>query len=261
MKGISLTAGQQQLVENILAEYGHLVTFEQISTLLKGHAPASIRKQLSVLGQKGWLFRIKRGLYAVCDISSRGTLPISEMAVPNLLVQDSYVSFEGALQYHGRYDQQLGVIRSVAIKQHITTEVGGVQYQFIRTQERYFYGWQEVWLSGVSTRIADSEKSLIDLLQFRRSRHRVDLIIEILEESGHQVDWGRLGEYLARAPLTVQRIFGFVFDLLGRQVEAESLHGLTKGNTSHSKIAPTSDVFSSRWRLYYDQYFEKYLSS
>jgi len=260
MKSASLTAQENQLLEDIIATYGSVVTSEQVASLLEDQTQQQVRKRLSALSKKGWLFRIKRGLYAVCDISTRGSLPFSELAVSNLLLPQSYLSFEGALQHHGMVDQLLGTLRSVSLKQFPATEVGGVVYQFVRTKERYFLGWDDAPIGPVRARIATAEKALIDLVQFHRTQYSVDLVIEILDTYRHRIDWKRLEEYLRFTPVSVQRIFGFSFDLLDQGVEAKAVEALIDRNTSrsHSRITRTSDVYDPRWGLYYDQYFHMY---
>jgi len=86
MDSKSLTTQENQLLEEIIITYGVVVTTEQVASLLNHQTQQQVRKRLSALSKKGWLFRIKRGLYAVCDVTTRGSLPFSELAISNLLL-------------------------------------------------------------------------------------------------------------------------------------------------------------------------------
>jgi hypothetical protein len=54
----------------------------------------------------------------------------------------------------------------------------------------------------------------------------------------------------------VQRIFGFLFDLAG--FDSDPLLALVAQQQGASKITAENTLFASKWRLYYDSYFEKY---
>jgi len=157
-------------------------------------------------------------------------------------------------------DQLLRTLRSVSLRQFPVTEVGGVVYQFVKTQERFFFGWNEVQIGPVLVKIATAEKAIIDLVQFHRSQYSIDLLIEILDTYGYRIDKQRLLEYLKLAPISVQRILGFAFDLLDQEAEAAAVEALIdqKASKSYSRMTRTSDLYDSRWGLYYDQYFRRY---
>jgi len=258
MISTGLTSQELSLIEELIGNYGSIVSLAQIEASLSSMSKAKLRKMVSRLAQKGWLFRVKRGVYVVCDISQRGSLAISHYTVGNLLVEDSYISFEGALQAHGMYDQLLATLRSISLTRYKDSQVGGVAYRFIKTTDKYFYGWETHWLDGWQVKIASAEKALIDMIQFHRNTYSVDLVIEVLGEYENEIDLKKLVGYLHKSTIAVQRIFGFVFDLLGLSEEAEALHSVVKGKTNSSKVTAQSDLFNARWRLYYNEFLGKY---
>ena len=258
MNNTSLTSTEVEIVEELMAEHGAVVTMEQIQALLSDCSPAHIRKRVSQLIRKGWLYRIKRGIYAVCDISQRGSLPLSPYTVSQLLAQESYVSFEAALQFHGFYDQLLATVLSVTTARTKASSVGGMEYRFITTGEKYFYGFEIYQIDGQQVRIAHAEKALIDLVQYHRTTYAVDLVLEVLREYGHELDFDILYEYLLGSTTAVQRIFGFLFDLLEMEGEAERLHALVGDQKNSSRVTAESDLFDARWRLYINQHLQHY---
>ena len=64
-------------MEELIANFGTLVTFEQIASLLQDDKPAHQRLLVHRLSKAGWLVRIKNGLYQVADLTSLGTLTLS----------------------------------------------------------------------------------------------------------------------------------------------------------------------------------------
>ena len=62
MKRTILNQTQLNLLEQILAAIGPVVTFEQIADLLPGMTVAAKRQFVYRLVQAGWLVRIKKGM-------------------------------------------------------------------------------------------------------------------------------------------------------------------------------------------------------
>jgi hypothetical protein len=52
------------------------------------------------------------------------------------------------------------------------------------------------------------------------------------------------------------KIFGLVFDMLG--IDSNLLYQLVLGSNSTHRMSPEDKTFNAKWRLYYDDYFEKY---
>ena len=104
MFSTGMTEKELETLETVLTCYGAVVSFDQLQEVFKNDRQY-LRKRISKLTKKGWLFRIKKGLYVVSDLHSRGTLSISQYSIVNALVDQAYISFESALQYHGYYDQ------------------------------------------------------------------------------------------------------------------------------------------------------------
>lgn len=257
MIGTGISEKELQNLETALARYGAVVSFEQLSESFREERPY-LRKRISQFARKGWLFRIKKGVYVISDLHSRGSLSISQYAVVNLLVEPAYVSFESALQYHGLYDQLLSKVTSVATKQFEDKDIDGYTFSFVKTIPAYFYGWESYPMDGQTVKIASREKALIDLIQYHRSRYSVDLVLERLNNFTHEFDLDKLVDLSFRSTIAAQRILGFVLDCLN--LDSEKLTQALRKHHGTSKITDSGDnVFNSKWRLYYDHYFERYV--
>ena len=256
MKRISLTRDELDTLETALIAYGAVVTFDQLGNLFDENRQY-LRKRISKLTKQGWLKRLKKGVYALSDLSTRGTLAISHKAVVNILVEEAYISFETALQHHGLYDQLLTSIKAVSLKQYQSTIIDRITYNFIKTQDRYFYGWESHDIDGQAVKIARIEKALIDLIQFHRTRYSTDLVLEKLQAYRNDISHQKLVEYSRKANLTTTRIMGFLMDCA--DFDSSQLQNSVKNRQSVSSISKSKNrQYSHKWKLYYDQYFNKY---
>jgi len=255
MKRISLTTDELETLETALIQYGNVVTFDQLSNFFDEDRKYS-RIRINKLSKQGWLKRIKKGVYVISDLSTRGSLSISHKAIVNILVQPAYISFENALQHHGVYDQLLTSINAVSLKQYKVTTIERITYKFIKTQQQYFYGWRIYDIDGQSVKIAYIEKALIDLIQFHRNRYAADLVLEKLNEFRSDISHQRLIEFLLKANLTTRRILGFLMDSVG--MDTRQLHASTLNHQSVSSISNSEEnTYNHKWKLYYDRYFER----
>lgn len=257
MKRISLTESELEMLETALIEFGAIVTFEQLSSLVDEDV-AYTRKRISKLANQGLLVRIKKGVFVISDLSTRGGLSIPHYAIVNALVEKSYLSFETALQFHGLYDQLLTNIVAVSLTRYKTSTIDGYTYKFINTSKKYFYGWNTYIIEGQKVKIADVEKALLDLLQFHRTLYSVDLVLEKLNTFKADIDQQKLIQYALRANLTTRRIMGFLMDCATFDTEKLRLSVQDKSSISYISNLD-NNRYNHKWKLYYDQYFEKYL--
>ena len=259
MKRVSLTEQETELLENALIEFGAVVTFSQLRSFLDEDI-AYARRRISKLVKQGLLVRIKKGVFVISDLSTRGSLSISHNAIVNRLVEDAYISFEMALQFHGLYDQLLTHINAVSLTRYQSSTIDGYTYNFITTLQKYFYGWDAQIIDGQEVKIASAEKALIDLLQFHRTRYSTDLVFEKLNAFKVDIDQQTLIAYALKANLTTQRILGFLMDCT--RLDSSQLHLTVEEKSSVSAISNSvNNLYNHKWKLYHDRHFSKYIQS
>ncbi|MBU0578763.1 hypothetical protein KJ628_02145 [Patescibacteria group bacterium] len=249
-----LNQKEAELLNSLVIKYGDIVSIDQVYTEFdQYYSKVWLKKFVSKMLQKGWLIRLKRGQYLISNLDTRGYLSLSQYAIANALVKESYVSFGLALQYHGMFDQLLATATSVSLKRQQTVLVQNTKYKYIYTTGKFFYGWSAQRLDDREIRVASVEKALIDMLLFYRTTHSIDLVLEKLSNYHQQIDFNLLIKYATLSTITVQKILGFLLDIAGLDTQGLQV------NDSVVRMTAKSDVFNARWGLYYDAYFNQYL--
>lgn len=252
---LSLSQKESLLLENLIVKYGLVVTFGQIFNELKNIKNKQETYNLvSKLTKAGWLVRITKGVYYIANLESRGTASVSVFALAHLLVRNSYVSFEGALQYHGMFDQHLRTIQSVSLRKRKTANLQNVNYEFIKTNKKNFYGYETIWQEGQKAHIATAEKAILDMLYFKRNVATVDLIAEKLKKFKDLFEKKRLNQLSEKQFLSVQRVLGFLLDQAN--IDSNILYARLKNKQGYSKMTADSKLFNAKWRLYYHKHFQ-----
>jgi len=251
-----LSEKELNLIEEIISKYGLIVSFDQIYNLFSGKKDRqSLRKLVSKLTKNGWLIRIKKGVYAVASLESRGFLGIHSFKIAQVLVEDSYISFEAALQYYGMFDQMLKDIVSVSLKQFRTKTIQGINYRFVKVKGKMFSDWKEVTIDNYLVRIASKEKAILDLLGFQRTVYTLDLVLEKLKDYQNEFDFQKLQQLSLQYSKTVQKIVGFLLDKLS--INSDYLTDHLKRDKSIGYMTKDSNKFNAKWRLYYLNRFDQ----
>lgn len=110
---------------------------------------------------KGYIVRVKRGLYAFPD-----ALP-PDLFLANKIYEPSYVSLEFALSYHRIIPESVYEITSVTTKATRRFEKLGKIYSYRHVKKAAFAGYTTEKQKGFSFLIADPEKAFVDSNYFR----------------------------------------------------------------------------------------------
>lgn len=160
------------------------------------------------LKKSGQIFEIERNRYTV---HKDAFLVASRISWP------SYISIWSALRYHNLTEQIPQTIWVVTTKKRRNARLtfAGTKIVFILTSPKYFFGFEKVDFKGIDVFIADSEKSVIDSMLFRRVS--VSEIFSILESNLDSIRAGRLLNYAVRTgnKAMIKRL-GFLLDKLGK---------------------------------------------
>lgn len=256
MTSTILSKSDLELLENILSKHGSIVDFGSIKSFLeKDNSDAEIRNKVSLLSKKGWLVRLKRGIYAVASLESHNFTGISPLAISNAMIADSYVSLEFALNYHDLFDQMPSRLTAITTSRSFTSDFQSIEYHFAKTQPKLFFGFDEVMMERRAVKIAESEKAILDFLYLRTDVYTADLMLEKLKDAKESMDFNKLIDYAAVYPLSTKRKLGFLLDLAG--IDSARLYEAIRQFRSSNKLTKKSNIYNAKWRLYYENRFAK----
>ena len=144
---------------------------------------ANPRRYIGSLIKKGYLIRVKKGLYLLGK--NLDPSPYSKEILANLIYGPSYVSLEYALAFYGLIPERVETLTSISCKKskQFTTPVGMFDY-FYLNKSAYSAGVQLKILSPEqSYLIATPEKALLDTIAIRFHQRDLQLSLnQILEE-------------------------------------------------------------------------------
>jgi len=250
-----LSEKESFLLENLIVKYGLFVNFDQIQAELKqDYSRQQARNLVAKMSKNGWLVRIKKGVYYISNLESRGFASASALVISQRILSEAYVSFEAALQYHGIFDQYLGMVNAVCLKKQSARKVQDVTYKFSKTSKKNFYGWQAVQMEGQLVKIATLEKAILDMLNFQRTVSSLDLVLEKFREYGGNFDLQKLHKFAQNQSITVRKITGFLMDKAG--LDSSRILQTIEGVKGVSFMTKDSDIFSAKWNLYYHNHFK-----
>jgi predicted transcriptional regulator of viral defense system len=252
-KNTILTEKRFKDIEDIIASSGKIVTADDIHRALeKKYSKFVLKNRIYELKDKGWLIPLRRGLYYVSDISSRGFLNISPFILAGAFDRDSYISLDSALSYYGLFEQMLRTTSSVVISKSKKYIFQDNTYRYFKINKKLFFGFKTENLEGYYIKIAELEKVILDYLYFKNDTYSIDLLLEKLRKAKSMLDFKKLFSYVQKFPTSTKRKLGFMLDLLG--IDTEELYK-TIGKKGFSMLTPNSKKFSAKWRLYYEDRF------
>lgn len=252
-KNTILTEKRLKDIEDIIASFGRIVTAGDIHKALgKKYSKFVLKKRIYELKEKGWLVPLKRGLYYISDISSRGFVNISPLVIASAFDKDSYISLDSALSFYGLFEQMLRTTSSVTAEKSKKYVFQDNTYRYLKINKKLYFGFKTENLEGYYVKIAELEKVFLDYFYFKNDTYSIDLLLEKLQKAKGRLDFKKLFSYAQKFPETTKRKVGFILDLL--KIDSEELRKSveTKG---YSKLTPNSKKFNAKWRLYYEDRF------
>jgi len=248
-----LTEKRLKDIEDIIVTSGRIVTTDNIHKALSNkYTKFTLKKRIYDLKEKGWLVPLKRGLYFVADITSRGFLGISPFVIANAFIKDSYISLESGLSFYNLFEQMLRITASITAHKSIHYEFQDHTYRFLKIKSELYFGFRTEALEGYYIKIAELEKLILDFIYFRNDTYSIDLIIEKMQKAKDLLDLEKLFSYAQKFPVTTKRKLGFILDLFS--MDTKKLHrSLSK--KGFSKLTSNSKIFNSKWRIYYEDRF------
>lgn len=195
---------------------GQIFTIEEARENLKTTGN-TLRKRLSELASRGYIFPIRQGLYRVTKIGERPELnKSSPFAIAGKLTPYSYVGFHSALQLHAKeIPKENDTIYVVSPTKFNSFYFEGINYFWCQSPEAHGLQTQILTHNGIEFAVLSSnfEKSLVDCLKRPTHCPPFHELIRLCRISRYIPDIEKILKYASDC--NVQALFnrlGFLFE-------------------------------------------------
>ena len=214
------------------------------------------RQFLERLIEKGWILRIKRGLYIVLPLAagSEGNPQAHEFLIAMHLVSPAAIAYWSALNYH-RMTEQLPRTIFVATNhpvRHPPRDVLWFSYNIVSLRPHRYFGIIQDWIDEGPFRITNREKTIVDGLDLPEYVGGVGEIARALKRVWKDLDRRRLFHYAVRmGNVAVVKRLGFLMESLdlGDANPLREKVVLSKGFSPLDPLLPRKGVHNRRWGL------------
>jgi len=233
-----------------------------VNDLIKLHPckRATANQTLSRLTQKGWLQRLKHGIYMIVPISSSTATPAIEnvWTLAMDLFAPAFISGWSAAEHWNLTEQifnSVSVATSSPQRKSMQT-MGNIKFRTRKLTKKQFFGTKKVWFGSKVVAIADPSRMIIDILDLPRfgggGRHMVDIIKQYWHSD--VCDTNLLLDYALRYNRgSVFKRLGFLAEKLNAPVSKEWIKichkHISKGISYLDPDSPKSGNIVSKWNL------------
>lgn len=216
-------------------------------------------KMLSRWAKKGWLSRVRRGLYVRVALESRtADIPLEDpWIIADRLFSPCYIGGWSAAEYWDLTEQ---IFRTVVV---LTTQkprdrapvIRGTSFMVRTISEKALFGTKPVWKGQVKVSVSDPTRTILDMLTDPKLgggiRPTADIFLSYLKSENKNLQL--VTDYAKRLDNgAVFKRLGFLLERYAPDQEAainECRARLTKGNI---RLDPSlnADRLVTRWRLW-----------
>jgi predicted transcriptional regulator of viral defense system len=215
---------------------------------------------LGYLARRGWLSRVRRGLYVAVPLDARrsGEWIEDSWVVAERVFSPCYIGGWTACEHWGLTEQMFRSVLVVTTRRvrHRDEKIQGIPFHLTVRPERVLFGTLPVWRGQVQVLVSDPTRTVLDVLdaphlgggirtvtdvlqEYLESEHRDDqLLIDYADRLGNRAVFKRLGYLLEFLDVDAP-------DLVTACLERRSA-GLTKLDPSAN--GPPGRIMR-RWRL------------
>ena len=211
---------------------------------------------LERLRRKGWILRIKRGLYVTIPLSAgeEANPQIHEFLIAMQLVSPAAIAYWTALNHHGMTEQlpRTVYIATNHLVRYPAKDVLWFTYKIVSLRAPRYFGIMKDWIDDGQFSITDKEKTIVDGLDLPEYVGGVGEIAKALRSSWKELDTEKLFRYAVKiGNVAVVKRLGFLMEAL-KLGDAEPLRKgaqLSKGFSPLDPLMPRTGKHSRRWGL------------
>jgi len=214
-----------------------------------------IKKLLHDLLKKGWLMRIEKGKYFLTPLLTKTSEPYTEnqFLIASKLIYPYYIGFWSMLHYYGYTEQLANTIFIASPKRKKDISLSGVNYKFIKTTPEKMFGLTEIMFDGMSVRVSDKEKTLLDCLDHPEYCGGTTEAVKGIWNAREEIDFEKILSYANKMNNSaVTKRLGYLLEVLelNKKVDMKSLkETIGKGYASLDPHLPKKGQYNSQWNI------------
>jgi len=239
----------EQLIFNVIRN-SDIISIEELKELFPELSEGMIYKVASGLESKGYLYRLKKGLYLVHERPSKEPVIENPYKIA-LSIFKGYISFSSALKLYDLLEYEPFTIFVATPKKSGTIELNRYTIKAVSMGKKAF---GITFYKGVYT--STLAKTFFDCFYKPQYAGGYETITKALYEA-KKVDWDEFLGYFRKfaSPSLCQRT-GYVLDLMRRELDFEVpekvidfLKSRVKTKTKLVPTAPSKGHFTSEWKV------------
>lgn len=222
-------------------------------------ASTDVAKMLSRWAKKGWMSRVRRGLYVSVSLESRtADVPLEDpWLIAERLFAPCYVGGWSAAEYLDLTEQIFSTVMVMTVQKprDRRPKIKGTSFMLRTVSEKAMFGLKPVWRGQIKVPVSDPTRTILDMLSdpvlgggirstkdifinyLRSENKNLELLIEYAERLGNGAVFKRLGFLLEKiAPDETETI-------------DQCRNKLTAGNAKLD-VMLSADRLITRWRLW-----------
>lgn len=256
---LGLSRQERELVSLFSANEKITVTADDVIKI-RDCSRTTANQILNRLTQKGWLQRIRRGVYSIVPLSSLSATPAIEeywTLVTNFF-EPAYISGWSAAEHWDFTEQIFNSVSLVTqnFQRKTIQTIGGMKCRVWVKKSNAFFGLKTIWIGSNKFEIADPSRLLIDILDKPDfgggGRHTIDVVRAYWKSEHH--DSEQILDYAIRyGKGTVMKRLGYLTEEFDAPVSKSWLKKcrdhLSAGISNFDPNSPAKGKISSKWNL------------
>jgi len=253
------TLGPQaaHLVTTLYEQNSPVFRLKEVQKILR-LGEASSRNFVRNLVNRGVVTRLKPGLFILVpfELGKESEYIGNPFIVAREIMSrmDYYLSYATAMEIHGMVTQPQLVICITTLKSRRPINVLGIEFRFIHSQRKFFFGLSEHWVTKQEkVKVSDLERTIIDGLKQPEYCGGLTEVAKGLWMRHQDVNIARLIKYAVKTAVgAVIRRLGFLFELygIGNVEDWELLRSyLSETYVRLDPLLPSEGKFLRKWRL------------
>ena len=182
-KNAGISTQERKIISHFSAIEQNIIKSDDLIKLYR-FKKETANQILSRLSKKGWLQRLKRGIYIIVPLSSSTPTPAIENLWPVLLdiFKPAYISGWSAAEHWGLTEQIFNSISVVTLlpQRKNIQKIGGIKVRVRTIKNNFDFGIKKIWFGSHVINIADPSRMIIDILDLPGfgggGMHTVDVV-------------------------------------------------------------------------------------